>query len=209
LPCFSCSIGELCMLQYKAHHQGQQQMQSCLPTRRPLHPSAARRFTGTVQQLGAFEDDSHIYLVQESCGGGWVLQQGMASYCCGEWLCQRICTQSGAAKAGRHINAGHTVPTLPACLCCLPLALPAPLPLQEGTCTAALCARGGCWQRQASAATLWCPCCLPSPSCTPATWCTGAPLFGGAVLCVERWVCRASATPPLPQRCLTCLTAPA
>ena len=37
----------------------------------PPCPSGSRRFTGTVQQLGAFEDDSHIYLVQESCGGGW------------------------------------------------------------------------------------------------------------------------------------------
>ncbi|PRW60617.1 D-lactate dehydrogenase [Chlorella sorokiniana] len=31
---------------------------------------AKQRFTGAVQLLGAFEDDSHIYLVQESCAGG-------------------------------------------------------------------------------------------------------------------------------------------
>ena len=30
---------------------------------------SGRRFTGAVQLLGAFEDDSHIYLVQESCAG--------------------------------------------------------------------------------------------------------------------------------------------
>ncbi|KAL4447603.1 hypothetical protein ABPG75_004822 [Micractinium tetrahymenae] len=31
---------------------------------------ARQRFTGTVQLLGAFEDEDHIYLVQESCTGG-------------------------------------------------------------------------------------------------------------------------------------------
>lgn len=31
---------------------------------------ARQRFTGTVQLLGAFEDEDHVYLVQESCTGG-------------------------------------------------------------------------------------------------------------------------------------------
>lgn len=34
-----------------------------------------RRFTGAVQLLGAFEDDGHIYLVQEQCAGA-VLKLG-------------------------------------------------------------------------------------------------------------------------------------
>lgn len=71
-----------------------------------------RRFTGAVQLLGAFEDDSHIYLVQESCAGAPPRRLSpplVAMYSCTKWFAKKV--------AHFHTFCLCFTACLPRCLC--------------------------------------------------------------------------------------------